>query len=372
MSTTTLEARLRGIGDAPSVLVVCEGDPAHTRPAARGWREGLGQVDTIVTLTTAIDDTTAQADVVLPVHSDIERFHAVEPAGLPFPVLSVATPVVKPIGDSRHPGDVVLALATALERKAELPWDSFEAMVEQAVTGAAATFAAAADTADAAAGADPAQAWNGAVERGGIWSEAIPTTAAAASSASTRGTPVLREPIVAESTVDSAPPASPVGGALTLLLFESPKYGDGRGANKAWLQELPDTLTTVMWGGWAEVATSDAERLGVVTGDLLELSTAAGKIQVPAVIRPEARPGTIAVPLGTGHRDYGRYARGRGSNPLDLIGTDNVEGTTAPVLSGVGVEARRAGKAKLAIYGRGLRQAEHIPTGWAPMKKGHG
>ncbi len=85
-------------------------------PRARGWREGLGQVETIVALTTALDDTAAQADVVLPVHSDIERFQAAEPAGLAFPVLSLAKPAVKPIGESRHPGDVVLALATALER----------------------------------------------------------------------------------------------------------------------------------------------------------------------------------------------------------------------------------------------------------------
>ena len=56
------------------------------------------------------------------------------------------------------------------------------------------------------------------------------------------------------------------------------------------------------------------------------------------MVRPEARPGTIALPLGTGHRDYGRYARGRGGNPLDLIGADSVEGTTAPVLSGLACE----------------------------------
>jgi hypothetical protein len=35
------------------------------------------------------------------------------------------------------------------------------------------------------------------------------------------------------------------------------------------------------------------------------------------------------------------------------------------------VRISRTGKAKLALYGRGLREAEHIPTGWAPMKKGH-
>ena len=200
MSLTALEAKLRGIGDAPRVLVVCEGDPAHTRPASRGWRDGLGRVETIVALTAALDDTAAQADVVLPVHSDIERFQAAEPAGLAFPVLSLAKPVVKPIGKSRHPGDIVLALATALGHQDDLPWESFEAMVEQAVTAAAASL-------PGGAAGDAAQVWTDALERGGVWSDAIPPAASALASSGTAskgGTPVLPAPIVAEASVNAA------------------------------------------------------------------------------------------------------------------------------------------------------------------------
>ncbi len=259
-------------------------------------------------------------------------------------------------------------------------------MVEQAVTAAAAGL-------PRGAGGDAPKVWNDALERGGVWSDAIAPAATALASSdpvAKGGTPVLPAPIVAEASASattagtattSAADPNAASDELTLLLFESPKYGDGRGANKPWLQELPDTLTTVMWNGWAEIASRDAERLGIATGDQLELTTGAGSIEAPAVVRPEARPGTIALPLGPGHRDYGRYARGRGRNPLDLIGSDSVEGTTAPALSGARVRARRTGSAKLALYGRGLRQAEQIPTGWAappaptgdgpPMKKDH-
>ena len=375
MSLTALEAMLRGIGDVPRVLVVCEGDPVHTRPASRGWRDGLGRVETVIALTAALDDTATQADVLLPVHSDIERFQAAEPPGLAFPVLSLGKPVVKPLGKSRHPGDIVLALATALGHQDDLPWESFEAMVEQAVSAVAASL-------PGGAGGDASQVWADALERGGVWSDAPAATPLASSPLAAPGTakggkPVLPAPIVAEASVKAEPDGAATAGAvdasndnLTLLLFESPKYGDGRGANKAWLQELPDTLTTVMWNGWAEIASRDAERLGIATGDQVELTTEAGSIEVAAVVRPEARPGTVALPLGPGHRDYGRYARGRGANPLDLIGSDSVEGTTSPMLSGR-VRVLRTGTAKLALYGRGLRQAEHIPTGWAPMKKDH-
>ena len=109
---------------------------------------------------TAAEIAADSGDVVLPVHSDIERFQAAEPAGLAFPVMSVAKSVVKPIGDSRHPGDIVLALATALERGADLPWESFEAMVEQTVTSSAASL-------PRGSAADAGAVWTEALERGG-------------------------------------------------------------------------------------------------------------------------------------------------------------------------------------------------------------
>ena len=37
---------------------------------------------------------------------------------------------------------------------------------------------------------------------------------------------------------------------------------------------------------------------------------------------PAIRPDTVAVPFGQGHTAYGRYAEGRGANPLDLLSTE--------------------------------------------------
>jgi molybdopterin-containing oxidoreductase family iron-sulfur binding subunit len=35
------------------------------------------------------------------------------------------------------------------------------------------------------------------------------------------------------------------------------------------------------------------------------------------------------MPVGQGHQDYGRYASGQGSNPLDLVAADHDEETGA-------------------------------------------
>jgi len=37
------------------------------------------------------------------------------------------------------------------------------------------------------------------------------------------------------------------------------------------------------------------------------------------VVYPGIRPDVVAIPVGQGHTDYGRFAQRRGSNPLDLV-----------------------------------------------------
>ena len=56
-----------------------------------------------------------------------------------------------------------------------------------------------------------------------------------------------------------------------------------------------------------------------------------------------------------------------GINPLDLLGPETIAGTTASRLGGTRVELRRIGPGRVAMFGRGLRDGEEIPTGWAPQ-----
>jgi molybdopterin-containing oxidoreductase family iron-sulfur binding subunit len=44
-----------------------------------------------------------------------------------------------------------------------------------------------------------------------------------------------------------------------------------------------------------------------------------GEIEAIVVVYPGIRPDVIAVPVGQGHNDFGRYARERGANPLTLL-----------------------------------------------------
>jgi len=74
-----------------------------------------------------------------------------------------------------------------------------------------------------------------------------------------------------------------------------------------------------VWGSWAEMNPKTAASLGIQHGDLVEVESGAGSIQVPVVIYPAIRPDVVAVPMGQGHQGMGRYADSRGVNPLDLL-----------------------------------------------------
>jgi anaerobic selenocysteine-containing dehydrogenase len=106
---------------------------------------------------------------------------------------------------------------------------------------------------------------------------------------------------------------------LHLQVFPSSAFHDGRGAPLPWLQQLPDPMTTVVWDSWVEINPKTAAELGIASGDLVEVTSPRGALRLPAVIYPGIRPDMVAIPMGQGHRDMGRHAKGRGVNPLALL-----------------------------------------------------
>ena len=80
---------------------------------------------------------------------------------------------------------------------------------------------------------------------------------------------------------------------------------------------MPEPVTQLVWDSWAEIHPDTARKLDVAKDDILELKTEHGAIEAPALIASTVRPGVIAVPLGQGHRAYGRYARDVGANAVD-------------------------------------------------------
>jgi len=85
------------------------------------------------------------------------------------------------------------------------------------------------------------------------------------------------------------------------------------------MQELPDAMTSVVYGTWLEVNPSTAKRLDLTEGDVVRVESLYGSITAPVYIYPAIRPEVLAMPIGQGHSEYGRYAENRGSNPIQIL-----------------------------------------------------
>jgi len=156
-----------------------------------------------------------------------------------------------------------------------------------------------------------------------------------------------------EITLPDAPAADT---KYPLYLVPSAQLGlwDGRHANLPWIQEAPDQISKVVWDSWAELHPSTAAKLGIEQGDMLKISSEQGTLQVRAYIFKGVHPDVVAIPMGQGHEEYGRYAKGVGVNPLKLLSpiVDNKTGELALYATRVQVAPGTATDGELVREGR--------------------
>jgi len=276
-------------GGAIDVLVVAGANPVFTDARLA---DALQRVPFVLWCGQVPDETAARAHLLLPTHHPLETWSDVAPrAG----VTVLGQPVMPPVFDTRPLGDILLATVHAAGATTDAPpWADTRAAVE-------ATWRAL--HAGLGDGADFATFWTKAREAGGLFQEAEVDA-------------VALRPEVLASGLDL--PASPAGGLILVAVPHLFLY-DGRGADKPWLQELPEPVAQIVWDSWAEIHPETAAGLGVGEGDVVEVRSAHGSIEVPAHLDSRARREVVIVPLGQGHTAYGRYASGRGANPWAVL-----------------------------------------------------
>jgi molybdopterin-containing oxidoreductase family iron-sulfur binding subunit len=109
-------------------------------------------------------------------------------------------------------------------------------------------------------------------------------------------------------------------GRLEVIFRHGRSTYDGRFANNSWLQELPDPVTKLTWGGAALISPATAETLGIQHGELVVLKLSDRQVRIPVYVLPGQAPGTVELPLG-----YGRWAAGKvgGDAPeVESVGVD--------------------------------------------------
>ena len=285
---------------AIDVLLLHDVNPVHGLPGGGDFAAALAGVPTVVSTAACPDETAAHADLVLPAHTPLEAWGDAETGG---GVRGLRQPALRPLFDTRHLGDVLLDAGRALGGAvaAALPAEGdFAALLRAEWRELQARQAEAAGNADGGF----ETFWADARRRGGVW-EPAPAAAAAL------------DPAVLEAPLDLEPDRA--GRPFALVAYPSLHLYDGRGANRAWLQEVPDPLLKTAWSSGAELAPETARALGAEDGQLLHVESDHGAVDATLVINPQLRPGVVAIPLGQGHTDYGRYATGCGVNAARLL-----------------------------------------------------
>src|SRR5437773_1802402 len=230
-------------------------NPAHPRPAA--FSQALGRVAYKVSFSSYLDETAAASDLILPDLHPLEQWNDSRPrAG----VYALQQPVMQPVfPNTRHTADVLLQASGSASSFKDYLQTRWRALHQRYGRGR---------------GFD--DFWSDALQHGGVYTDVA-----------------LQSPRLVPGFAQRLGGLAASEGASEqhlLIVFPSIGLHDGRGANKPWLQELPDPVSKITWHGWVEVHPETAAKSQLANGDILLLESPHGTVRAPVWITPGLRP----------------------------------------------------------------------------------
>jgi len=287
-----------GAGQVDVVVVAGGANPVFTMPPLWGASTAIHRAACVVWMGDAPDETADAAHLLLPTHHPLESWRDSAPrAG----IYGLGQPVMQPVFASRQLHDILIESAhlgagdAGQSIKAENAADAINSAWQDL---------------HSKVGSDKSadEFWSQARRAGGVFQELKPQ----GTTAKISGLQAAIAPRPAKSS------------QYLVAAFPHPFLYDGRGANKPWLQELPEPTNQIVWDTWAEVHPQTAAELGLSEHykstylyagiDVIEINTPSGPIELSVHITPLVKPGVIGVPLGQGHTSYGRYGSNIGVN----------------------------------------------------------
>ena len=338
------------------VLFLYGGNALFQLPGHQSLRMALERIPLVVSFDSFLTETSEFAHLILPEHTFLERWDEIsEVPTVAFSHVSVRQPVIDPLHDTRHAGDVLISIARSLGDgvAGSFAADSYEALIRHRLSGVYESGRG------AIASEGVADAWLSYLQQRGwhigsyssfetFWKELLDKGA---------WWDPLREDIDADHLFSTRsrryeffvqdlksqfeasgresdrfravgdeiflphhenPPASEEG-PLQLISFQTLTNRDGFGANQPMLQEMFGLQARCFWQTWVELSPATAEVFGLADDEWVWIQSVVGSIRVKTRVHPGIVPGVLAVPFGLGHTSYGRYAKGYGANPHQIM-----------------------------------------------------
>ena len=262
-------------------LLVLGGNPVFNAPADFGFGDALAKAKTSIHLSLYEDETTQRASWHLPAAHYLESWgdalswngtlSIVQPLIAPLHGGKSALEIVAMFAGNPTPDALALVRATHPELGGEHAWR--KALADGIVAGTTAAFA------------EP------------------------------KLSPLAKLPL-SEAELGATGGGN---GKLELVFGIDPKIVDGRFANNAWLQELPESMTKLTWDNAVFISPRTAKELGVNDADSVTLSVSGKQLTLLALIAPGHADGSLRITLGHGRTNAG-HVGGLVSENIDPVG----------------------------------------------------
>ena len=268
------------------VVIFYNVNPVYNYCDSKLLIDGLKKADISVCFANVIDETAAVCTIIAPDHHFLESWNDAEPKK---GIFSLQQPTIRNIYWTRQAQDSLLKWAgSTVQYNAYLKqyWQQNFSSKQTEFTSL--------------------DFWNYTLQKG-IFELPIAAT---------------QPTFVSQSVADSASKCSAFVSAETELAFyETLALGNGLHTNNPWMMEMPDPISKVCWDNFAAISPKMAEKLVVVTGDLLKFGN---DFELVAFIQPGQADGTISIAYGYGRTKAGKVADGVGVNVFPFM---KMEGT---------------------------------------------
>jgi len=304
--------------------MVYKQDPMNGLPDTAKTRRMIDQMDLMVSIDVQLSDTAWLSDVVLPESTYLERLDPLHSLKGLWPVVAARQPVVEPLFDTKPNLEIMQELAARLDVGEYLDFtmeEFIEAQAEELPVSLEEVMEK-----GCYAPPDPGPIYGKTRNPGHRFGTRTGKIELASERYRERGYDALPT---------YRPPVPVPEGKFRLLTGRTAVFTHAMLQNNVWLHELQPE--NVLWLNAAR-----AERLGVRSGDDLEVSSSVGRVRLKAWVTEGIHPECVFMLHGFGKRSRGLTAVfGRGANDQDLLETHTEEITGNMAFHQTFVEVRR-------------------------------
>lgn len=345
-------------------LLLSNCNPLYSKQQIGGLLQAMSKIPFIVSFSPYMDETTQYADLILPDHTNLEKWQSnVTYTFAGLPVVGIGKPVVTPLYDTKNTGDVIIKIAKGLGSSLAkaFPWKESQETVTDCMKKVYATNKG--DIFSPEVEKDLQRElvrrgwrgpgyknfeefWGAIQEKGGWWNPAYsyeewervfrtPSRKFEFYSQILKNHLEKRGPADGELNI---PGIETKGGQIFMPHWESMGHRESERdypfhlkvfhplvfagslhANDPFLQDISSFYTEQKWNGWVEISPVAAQKLGIKNGDGVWVESPLGKLQFRAKLTRGAQLDVVSIPLGLGHKSLGRWENGRGEDIGQLM-----------------------------------------------------